>query len=323
MSIGAIEQVVSDSGNQSAAMRNCRLCPRLCGADRLSGKTGVCGAGAKVKVFRWGPHFGEEPPISGTRGSGTVFFSHCPLGCIYCQNYPWTAGGRGEEVGVPGLAEILRELARKGCHNWNLVTPEPWLPQIRSAVENAAQDGMRLPTVFNSSGYALEETLEEYRTLCDIVLVDLRYASASCAIEASRAADYPQVARRFIRKCADVLGPLRVDSSGVATGGVVVRILVLPGHADEAVESLRWIRASCGREIPVSIMSQYTPAHAALELSPWSRTVTEEEFERVTDEAARLGIEEGWTQPWGTATGDDELFGKNMKPGEGVVGSAQ
>ena len=114
-------------------LRSCRLCPRECGADRLAGGRGVCGAGAAPKVFRWGAHFGEEPPVSGTRGSGAVFFSHCPLGCLYCQNHPWTAGGAGDEISVERLAGILRELAAQGCHNWNLVTPEPWLPFIREA----------------------------------------------------------------------------------------------------------------------------------------------------------------------------------------------
>ena len=301
------------------AMRRCTLCPRLCGADRLAGRTGVCGAGSEVKVFRWGPHFGEEPPISGTRGSGTVFFSHCPLGCIYCQNHPWTAGGRGQVVGTTGLAGILSDLAAKGCHNWNLVTPEPWMPCIREAVRLARSAGAGIPTVCNTSGYARVETAAEYRELCDIALVDLRYASARCASEASRAPDYPETARAFVRWCCEKLGPLRLDENGIASGGTVIRLLVLPGRADEAVESLRWIRNECGAEIPLSLMSQYTPVHAALGAPGWDRTITEEEFARVTDEAARLGLEEGWTQPWGSAAGDDAMLGQNMAPGEGTV----
>lgn len=306
------------SGGQEYS--RCMLCPRLCGADRAGGGRGVCGAPAGPKVFRWGPHFGEEPPISGTRGSGTVFFSHCPLGCVYCQNHPWTAGGRGEEVSVRRLADILLELAAKGCHNWNLVTPEPWLPSIREAVALAREEGANLPTVCNTSGYARVETAAEYRELSDIALVDLRYASAGCAREASRAPDYPEVARRYVRWCCETLGPLKTGPDGIATGGTAVRLLVLPGRADEAVENLRWLRGACGKEIPLSLMSQYTPAHAALGMPGWDRTISEEEFERVTDEAARLGLDEGWTQPWGTATGDDELLGANMRPGPGPVG---
>ena len=298
----------------------CSLCPRRCGANRLAGRTGVCGAGAKPKVFRWGPHFGEEPPVSGARGSGAVFFSHCPLGCLYCQNHPWTAGGAGEEISIDRLAEIFVSLARKGCHNWNLVTPEPWLPQIREAVLRARAAGADVPCVYNTSSYVGLETAAEYRDLMDVVLADLRYSGAACAREASRAPDYPGVARAFVKWCAETVGPLRTGADGAATGGTIVRILVLPGHADEAVDSLRWIRDACGRETTLSLMSQYTPAHAALGVPGWNRTVTEEEFLRVVDEAERLGLDEGWTQPWGTATGDDELLGANMAPGEGSVG---
>ncbi len=301
-------------------LSNCSLCPRQCGANRLSGRSGFCGAGAALKVFRWGAHFGEEPPISGTRGSGAVFFSHCPMGCLYCQNHPWTAGGAGEEISTERLAEIFVRLAGQGCHNWNLVTPEPWLPLIRAAAEIARGRGVSLPFVCNTSGYARVETAERYRDLSDVALVDLRYASARCAAEASRAPDYPQVARSYVSWCWENIGPLLTDERGVAVRGTIVRILVLPGHADEAVENLRWLRNACGADVTVSMMSQYTPAHLALTTPGWDRTILKEEFERVTDEAARLGLEEGWTQPWGTATGDDELLGSNMPAGEGTVG---
>ena len=280
----------------------------------------MCGAGAALKIFRWGAHHGEEPPISGTRGSGAVFFSHCPLGCIYCQNHPWTAGGAGEETTVGRLAEILLELHGQGCHNWNLVTPEPWLPALSEAVRTARAAGARLPCVFNTSGYALPETCARHRELLDIALVDLRYAGAKCAAEASHASDYPEKARAFARWCWDAVGPLRVDSDGIATGGTIFRILVLPGHEDEAVENLRWVRRTLGRGVHLSLMSQYTPAHEALRRAPWNRTLLECEFRRVTEEAERLGLEEGWTQPWGSAIGDDELLGFNMAPGPGTVG---
>ena len=301
----------------------CRLCPRSCGVDRLSGGRGVCRAGAAPKVFRWGAHFGEEPPVSGTRGSGAVFFSHCPLGCLYCQNHPWTAGGAGEEVSVARLAEILGELAAKGCHNWNLVTPEPWLPFIREAGRLAREAGSDLPFVYNTSGYVPVGVAARYRDLMDVVLADLRYSSPACAREGSRAPDYPEVARAYAKWCWENVGPLELGADGVARRGTIVRLLVLPGRADEAVENLRWLHANCGTGVHISLMSQYTPAHAALATPGWDRTISESEFLRVTDEAARLGMDEGWTQPWGTAVGDDELLGENMPPGEGAVGRAQ
>ena len=297
----------------------CRLCPRACGANRLAGGRGVCRAGATPKVFRWGAHFGEEPPVSGTRGSGAVFFSHCPLGCLYCQNHPWTAGGAGEEISIDRLAGIFRDLAAQGCHNWNLVTPEPWLPFIREAGLRAKDAGADLPFVYNTSGYVRTDVAARYRDLLDIVLADLRYASPACAAEASRAPDYPEAARAFVKWCWENVGPLELGADGVARRGTIVRLLVLPGHADEAVQNLRWLHANCGTGIALSLMSQYTPAHAALRAPGWDRTIAEEEFLRVTDEAARLGMDEGWTQPWGTAVGDDELLGENMKPGEGAV----
>lgn len=300
---------------------SCRLCPRACGVNRLAGEKGFCRAGGTLRVFRWGAHHGEEPPISGTRGSGTVFFSHCPLGCLYCQNYPWTAGGAGEDITVARLAEILQSLADAGCHNWNLVTPEPWLPWIQEAADGLRASGTRLPFVYNTSGYVRPEVAATYHALQDIVLADLRYASAECARAASRAPDYPDVARAYLRWCADHVGPLQTDADGIATRGLIIRLLVLPGHPEEAVQSLRWLADYCGTGHHVSLMSQYTPAHLALQTPGWDRTITEEEFTLVTDEAERLGMDTGWTQPYGTAFGDDELLGKNMPPGEAAVGS--
>ena len=217
---------------------------------------------------------------------------------------------------------LLRALAAQGCHNWNLVTPEPWLPLIREAGLRAREAGADLPFVYNTSGYVRVEAAERYRDLMDVVLADLRYASPACAREGSRAPDYPEAARAYVKWCWENVGPLELGADGVARRGTIVRLLVLPGHADEAVESLRWLHRSCGTGIAVSMMSQYTPAHAALRTPGWDRTIAEEEFLRVTDEAARLGMDEGWTQPWGTAVGDDELLGENMKPGEGAVGRA-
>ncbi|MGN0844255.1 MAG: radical SAM protein [Kiritimatiellia bacterium] len=299
----------------------CRLCPRQCGVNRTAGELGRCRAGGVLRIFRWGAHHGEEPPISGTKGSGTVFFSHCPLGCIYCQNYPWTAGGAGEDISTERLAAILRSLAEIGCHNWNLVTPEPWLPWIQEAADSVRADGIRLPFVYNTSAYVRPTTAQEYRTLQDIVCADLRYASSACAKEASFAADYPDVARDYIRWCRDQVGPLECDENGIAIRGLIVRLLVLPGHPEEAVQSLRWLARTCGTGLHVSLMSQYTPAHMALRKPGWDREITEEEFAQVTDEADRLGMDTGWTQPYGTATGDDELLGKNMPAGEATVGT--
>lgn len=302
---------------------SCNLCPRSCGVNRIAGARGHCRAGEEPKVFRWGPHHGEEPPVSGVRGSGAVFFSHCPLGCLYCQNHPWTSGGAGETVSTVRLKEIFLELAAAGCHNWNLVTPEPWLPFIAEAGRAARAEGADLPFVYNTSAYVRLEAARAFRELQDVVLADLRYATSGCAREGSGAADYPRVARDYLRWCRDEIGPLETDADGIAKRGLIVRLLVLPGRASEAVESLRWLRGEIGTGLHVSLMSQYTPVHRALETPGWDRAITEEEFGEVTDEAGRLGMETGWTQPWGSAVGDDELLGRNMAPGMGAVGGTR
>ena len=166
----------------------CELCPRRCRADRASGATGFCRAGALPRVFRWGPHFGEEPPLVGPHGSGCVFFSRCTMKCLYCQNSPWSWNGEGEDIPVERLTEILRDLAVKDrCSNWNLVSPTPYLPFIRAAAAPLLAEGVKLPFVWNSSGYETVETLAAYRDLCDIALVDMRYASDATARAASAA----------------------------------------------------------------------------------------------------------------------------------------
>ena len=299
----------------------CDLCPRMCSADRLAGAQGYCRAGAQVKVFRWGPHLGEEPPLSGEHGSGTVFFSHCTLGCLYCQNFPWSACGEGEVVGTDGLERIFRELAAAGCHNWNLVTPGPWLPFIREASLRVKASGIHLPFVYNTSGYERVAVAESYRELFDVVLTDLRYASAAVAREGSAAPDYPEQARAFTKWCCEEIGPLKTDQSGIATSGVIVRILVLPGREQEAISNLEWLENCVGTDVSISVMSQYTPVYKALETAGWDRGVSKDEYNRVTDCVERLGFEKGWVQEFGSSTSDDDLLGRNMPPGGGTVGS--
>lgn len=298
------------------ALSRCVLCPRMCGADRAAGQTGVCGSGAVPRIYRYGPHFGEEPPISGTCGSGTIFFSHCPLDCLYCQNFPWSREGRGEDMGPERIAGIMESLRDAGCHNWNLVTATQWLPYVREAAHIV--HGGRLPFVFNTSGYERLETLDEYSGLIDIALTDLRYSTPSLAQRASGAADYVDIARKALLWFCLRLGPLDCDGDGIARRGVICRLLVLPGHPEEAIGNLRWIAENVGTELDISVMSQYTPVYRAAECGEFARRVTREEYDAVTDEAERLGFENGWIQPYGEDAADS-LVGADMKPGEGVV----
>jgi putative pyruvate formate lyase activating enzyme len=292
----------------------CTLCPRLCGADRAAGERGFCGAGARAEVYRSGAHHGEEPPLSGTRGSGTVFLSRCTLRCLYCQNAPWSHDGAGRACDTEGLAGILRALQRQGCHNWNLVSPTPWVPMIRTALERLRGEGIRLPVVYNTSGFERRETLEAVDDLVDVYLPDLRYARAETAEEGSGRADYVTVAREAFRVMWARKGALRRDKNGMALSGVICRILVLPNHADEAVATLRWLAEATGAAVAVSVMAQYTPAHEAPGRPGWDRRITQAEYDRVRDAVDTLGFADGWVQEYHEQT-QTELVGYNMKPG--------
>lgn len=280
----------------------CELCPRKCGK-----RPGYCGAGEVPRVFRWGPHFGEEPPITGERGSGCVFFSRCTMKCLYCQNSPWSWKGEGRDLTIPELTAIFRDLAvRDKVENWNLVSPTPYLPFIREAVQPLFKEGIRLPFVWNSSGYERVETLEEYKELCDWALFDLRYASDKTAVAASQAPDYVAASRAAVKWAWE-----KTDT--------IVRVLVLPGHAEEAIENLAWLATEVSKEVPVSIMAQYTPAYKALETPPFDRAVTEEEYESVTEAAADFGFENGWIQGYEASDPKLALLGENMSAEHGVV----
>ena len=293
-------------------MSGCELCPRRCRVDRFgeNPKSGWCGVSNGPRVFRWGPHFGEEPPLCGKRGSGCVFFSRCTMKCLYCQNSPWSWGGEGRDMTVAELADILRDLAAKDrVENWNLVSPTPYLPYIRDAARMLAADGVRLPFVWNSSGYERVETLEEYSDLCDWALFDLRYSREESAVAASAAPGYVAASRAAVKWAWE-----RPEV------GLIVRILVLPGHADEAIENLAWLATELSNEVPVSLMSQYTPAYRAKGVPPFDRGVEEDEYESVTEAAADFGFVNGWTQDFGAADPKLAFLGENMGADHGVVG---
>jgi len=297
----------------------CELCPRRCGR-----RPGFCGALDVPRVFRWGPHFGEEPPLTGERGSGCVFFSRCTMKCLYCQNSPWSWKGEGVDKSVAELTEIFRQLAVKDrVENWNLVSPTPYLPFIREAVKPLFDEGIRLPFVWNSSGYERVETLEEYSDLCDTALFDLRYSRNETAIAASAAPGYVEAARAAVKwafERGEDRGQKTEDRDGdLQPPPLIVRILVLPGHADEAIENLAWLATEVSNEVPVSVMSQYTPAYKALETPPFDCGVTEEEYESVTEAAADFGFENGWIQGFGAADPKLALLGENMSAAHGTV----
>ena len=293
----------------------CELCPRKCKAARFGADptAGYCGALNAPRVFRWGPHFGEEPPLTGERGSGCVFFSRCTMKCLYCQNSPWSWKGEGVDKTIPELTQIFRDLALKDkVENWNLVSPTPYLPYVREAVRPLFKEGIRLPFVWNSSGYERVETLEEYADLCDWALFDLRYASDATAIAASQAPGYVAASRAAIKWAYN-------RSLIMHRSSLIVRLLVLPGHAEEAIENLAWLATEVSNEVAISVMAQYTPAYKALETPPFDRSVTEEEYESVTEAAADFGFENGWIQGYAASDPKLALLGENMSADHGVV----
>lgn len=294
----------------------CELCPHRCGVNRLNGQVGFCRAGRDVVLYRYGPHMGEEPPISGSSGSGTVFFSRCTLRCVYCQNYPWSQEDAGRGYRTEQLLEVFAELASAGCHNLNLVSPTSWLPQVEEALACTDSAGQGLPVVYNTSGYELEETLEWFGERVSVFLTDLRYAEPQSAAEGSGQADYVDVARAALQKMWAMRGALEVDENDIAVSGVICRILVLPGREGEAIDNLHWIADTMGTDVSISLMSQYTPAYRATTVGGnWARPVTRREYERVCREMMDLGFDRGWMQEFKET--QEELIGYRMAPDEG------
>ena len=276
----------------------CALCPRRCGADRAAGQAGCCGAAGTLKVARAALHFWEEPCISGTRGSGTVFFSGCALKCCYCQNYPISAESFGREITVERLAEIFLELQGQGAHNINLVTPGQWQPWIIAALDKARADGLRLPIVCNTGGYETAESVARWQGYIDIWLADLKYVSPALSAQLSAAPDYFAAAKTAIEAMMAQAGRPVCDAEGMMQRGVILRHLALPGHIDDSFAVLdqmaAWNDADPGCFVP-SLMSQYTPFYRAAEAGI-GRRITTYEYRRVVNYAVDKGLAAGYMQ---------------------------
>lgn len=279
------------------AMSDCVLCPRMCHADRLAGDRGFCKETAELVVARAALHMWEEECISGEYGSGTVFFAGCNMECVYCQNYNISRAEAGKVISVGRLAEIFLELQGQGAGNINLVTPTHYVPQITEALELAKEKGMRLPVVYNTSGYERVETLQLLRGYVDIYLPDFKYMDEKTAGEYSYAPDYPFYARRALAEMYFQTGNFKMDAhTGLLKKGVVVRHLVLPGQVGNAREVIRYLYESYGNGILLSIMNQYTPMPQVKGHPLLGRKVTKREYGKVVDYALELGVECGYIQ---------------------------
>jgi len=274
----------------------CRLCPRKCGVDRRAGEPGACGAGGRLILASANLHFGEEPPISGWRGSGTIFVTNCNLACVYCQNYPISQGGNGIETEPAGLAEMMLELQEQGAHNINWVTPTHEVPHLLAGLQQAKAQGLSIPVVYNSSGYDAVETLQLLEGIVDIYLPDMRYSDAGNALRYSGAADYPEVNRRAVTEMYRQVGDLELDENGVAQKGLLVRHLVLPEGIAGTESIMRFLAEEVSPNTYVSLMSQYFPAYKAPGMKGIGRRITEEEYAAAKTLMERYGLTEGWTQ---------------------------
>ena len=270
----------------------CNLCPRQCGVDRTAGETGVCNTGVMARVSSYGPHFGEETPLVGSHGSGTIFFSFCNLRCNFCQNYDISHLGDGHEVDDETLARIMLALQDQGCHNINLVTPSHVVPQILAAVDIAAGKGLSVPIVFNTSAYDRVPTLKMLDGVVDIYMPDFKFWDPKVAQMTCDAPDYPEIARSALIEMHRQVGDLVIDSAGLATRGLLIRHLVLPDNLAGTREVMRFIAGRVSVDSYVNVMPQYRPCGTAATIESLARRPTTKEFEA----AMAMAREEGLTR---------------------------
>ena len=281
-------------------LNNCTLCPRNCHTDRIKGKKGYCGQTNELIVARAALHMWEEPCISGTNGSGTVFFSGCSLGCVYCQNHNIAAGKAGKIITPERLGEIFIELQNKGAHNINLVTPGHFIPQIVDAVNLSRKNGFCIPIVYNTGGYEKAEIIQLLDGIVDVYLPDLKYMDGSISQRYSNCRDYFLYASTAITEMTRQVPEPQFDSDGIMTKGVIVRHMMLPGYLEDSKNIIKYLYETFGDKIYISIMNQYTPLPHVAAYPEINRKITDAEYDELVDYAIGLGIENGFIQEGGT-----------------------
>jgi len=273
-------------------MRECDLCPRECGAKRLDGQRGFCRApGARLIVSSYSPHFGEERPLVGRGGSGTIFFSHCNLRCVFCQNWEISHVGRGKEYSIADLAKAMLALQEKGCHNVNLVTPTHYLPHILKALDMAAERGLKIPLVYNTCGWEKADVIQNLDGIVDIYLPDFKYADGELAARYSAGArTYPETTKQAILEMHRQVGVARTPADGIMRRGVMIRHLVMPNHTADSMKILEWIAVHLPGDTYVNLMAQYSPCYKAYDFPEIARRLTREEYRSVVLRARELGL---------------------------------
>ncbi len=271
-------------------LRKCTLCPRLCRVNRLADEKGVCRTGRYAMVSSYGPHFGEEDPLVGRNGSGTIFFTHCNLLCLFCQNYDISHQGHGETASPEQLAGVMVELQRRGCHNINFVTPTHVVPQILEALPLAVEHGLKVPLVYNCGGYERVPTLKLLEGIVDIYMPDFKFWDPQVAKTLCQAEDYPQRAREALLEMHRQVGDLTLDPTGIALRGLLVRHLVMPDGLAGTDEVCRFLAQQVSCHTYVNIMNQYHPCGRAMDIPSLRRRITSEEYENALDAARRAGL---------------------------------
>ena len=293
------------------SLAKCDLCPRNCMVDRTVGEKGYCRAPGELVVYNYGPHHGEEPPLSGSKGSGTVFFSHCNMGCVYCQNWKFSQEDKGEEISARRLSDIMLEMQREGVHNINLVSPTHFSPKILEALKYAYEGGLNLPIVYNTGGYDSKHVIEALDGIIDMYLPDMRYSRDVMARKYSNAPGYVSNNKDIVKEMYRQVGNLQ-ESDGIAKKGLIIRLLVLPEMISGTINTLRFISKDISNEVYLSVMSQYYPAYKTKEHKELSHRILSEEYYPVVEEMNELGFTNGWVQPF-QGDFDEKFAGENFE----------
>ena len=311
MSTLSVLRTASDFFKDS--LKKCAICPRECKVDRSAGQRGYCRAPYNPVVYSYLDPRGEEPPISGSKGSGTIFFSGCNMKCVYCQNYSFSQLDQGNEVSIEELAKIMLHLQKTGCHNINLVSPTHFVPQIVFALEIAFERGLNIPIAYNTGGYEKLETIKALSGAIDIYMPDMRYSSNDMAKRYSDAPDYLEYNRPAVKEMHSQVGDLIIGDDGVAKRGLIIRLLALPRNISGTEESLKFIKDEISQTTYLSVMSQYYPTFKAGSYKELSRGISKYEYKNVVDACHNLGLNNGWIQEMPSEP-DDKFLGTNIKP---------
>ena len=277
-------------------LKNCKLCPRQCGVNRLNGEVGFCKAGEELMISNAFPHFGEEPPLVGNRGSGTIFLTHCNLKCIFCQNYDISHQGHGEIISAEQLANYMHSLQKRGCHNINFVTPTHYLPQITAALPYAIDLGLNIPLVYNCGGYEALEVIHLLDGIIDIYMPDVKFARKEVAEKYTQAPDYPEVVKKALREMHRQVGDLQINAEGIAERGLLIRHLVMPNGLAGSRELMHFIATEISPHSYVNVMSQYRPEYKASDYPELSRGITHQEYIEAIASAKDEGLDRGFSQ---------------------------